>query len=149
MILELDQEFPMQTSLVFSWMSMDSLSQLLRWDLMKPSIFGRSWPLIMVGLMRESNAPLMYLWAEPWIAEMLHLPKMSSIDWGYPGTSPFASFTRIYLFSSGSIETIVGQPSKWDLKKLPYLCCHKDGTINQNYVKNTKWSVIDQENAIA
>lgn len=49
---------------------------------MKSSIFGKSWSLIMVGLMRASNAPLMYLWVEPWTAAMLHFPKISSIDRG-------------------------------------------------------------------
>jgi len=71
--------------------------------------------------MMESSAPLMYLWVEPWTAAMLHLPKISNMDWGYPGTRPFASFIRMYLLSSASMDTMVGQPSMWDLKKLPYL----------------------------
>lgn len=88
---------------------------------MKWSILGRSCCLIMVGLTRESKAPLICLWVVPWTAAILHFPKMSSMDCGYPGTSPFASFIRMYLFTSASIDTIVGHPNMWDLKKLPYL----------------------------
>lgn len=71
--------------------------------------------------MIESNVPLMYLWVEPWTAAMLHFPKISNMDWGYPGTNPFASFINMYLFSSGSIDTIVGHPNICDLKIFPYL----------------------------
>lgn len=61
---------------------------------------------------------------------MLHFPKMSNMDWGYPGTRPFDSFIRMYLFSSGSMETIVGHPRMWDLKKLPYLPLGKSEQTN-------------------
>lgn len=71
-----------QTSLVFSWMSMILLSQLVRWNLMKWSILGKSCSLMMAGLTRESNAPRMCLWVEPWTAAILHFPKMSSMDCG-------------------------------------------------------------------
>jgi len=110
-----------QTSLVFSWMFMTLLSQSIKWVLMNSSIFGKSWSLIKVGLIIESSAPLMYLWVEPWTAAILRVPKISNMDCGYPGTSPFASFISMNLFSSGSMDTMVGHPRMWDLKKLPYL----------------------------
>lgn len=121
---------PKQTSLVFSWMSMTLSSQLLRWDLMKPSILGNRQSRMKLELTRASRAPLMYLWVRPWTAAMLHFPKMSNIDCGYPGTRPFDSFIRMYLFSSGSMETIVGHPRMWDLKKLPYLPLGKSKQTN-------------------
>lgn len=99
-------------------------SQLLKWVLMKWSILGKRWSLIMVGLMMDKREALMYLWVEPWTAAILHFPKMSNMDCGYPGTSPFASFISMYLFTSASIDTMVGHPSMCDLNKLPYLMIH-------------------------
>lgn len=121
-----------RTCLVLSWMLITLFSQWLKWVLMNWSILGKSWFLIKVGLMIESNVPLMYLWVEPWTAAMLHFPKISNMDWGYPGTNPFASFINMYLFSSGSIDTIVGHPNICDLNIFPYLChSHQNNTHHQ------------------
>lgn len=57
---------------------------------------------------------------------------MSNMDLGYPGISPFASFNNMYLFSSGSIEIIVGLPSICDLKTLPYLHIDHNLKLNNN-----------------
>jgi len=112
---------------------MTLFSQSLKWVLMNSSIFGKSRSLIKVGLMIERSAPLMYLWVEPWTAAILRVPKISNMDCGYPGTSPFASFMSMYLLSSGSMDTMVGHPRMWDLKKLPYLPFTKGKKKNTSF----------------
>lgn len=109
------------TSWDFSWISMVLASQFWRNSLMYLSILGSSCSFTVGGPIRSMADPLICLWVHPLTAAILRLPNISNMDCGYPGTSPFASFKRIYLLSSGSMQIMVGHPNICDLKTFPYL----------------------------
>lgn len=76
---------------------------------------------------------------------MFLVPSISSMDFGYPGTIPFASFNSMNLFNSGSIETIVGLPNICDLKIVPYLqkFIHQFQKLKQNQEKGIKLILVE------
>lgn len=79
------------------------------------------WAFSCWDLKKAPISPCILLWRLPLISKIEDSPINWVRDLGYEGTKTFASLCSINLFTSASVETIVGLPNMCDLNTLPYL----------------------------